>query len=78
MNPMLTEKQIRVLRYFRDYRRENGIAPTLDEAAQALGPALAPQAAAIGSFVRRHVSGQNGPLAIVPHTRQCLVTAGLL
>ncbi len=37
MNLMLTEKQIRVLRYFRDYRRENGIAPTLDEAAQALG-----------------------------------------
>ena len=37
MNMMLTEKQIRVLRYFRDYRRENGIAPTLDEAAQALG-----------------------------------------
>jgi len=34
---MLTEKQIRVLRYFRDYRREKGIAPTLDEAAQALG-----------------------------------------
>ena len=37
MNLMLTEKQIRVLRYFRDYRREHGIAPTLDEAAQALG-----------------------------------------
>lgn len=37
MEPMLTEKQIRVLRYFRDYRRERGIAPTLDEAAQALG-----------------------------------------
>jgi repressor LexA len=34
---MLTEKQIRVLRYFRDYRNERGIAPTLDEAAQALG-----------------------------------------
>jgi repressor LexA len=34
---MLTEKQIRVLRYFRDFRRERGIAPTLDEAAQALG-----------------------------------------
>lgn len=34
---MLTEKQIRVLRYFRDYRKERGIAPTLDEAAQALG-----------------------------------------
>ena len=37
MRLMLTEKQIRVLRYFRDYRRERGIAPTLDEAAQALG-----------------------------------------
>lgn len=37
MNPMLTEKQIRVLRYFRDYRRQRGIAPTLEEAARALG-----------------------------------------
>lgn len=37
MKLMLTEKQIRVLRYFRDYRKERGIAPTLDEAAQALG-----------------------------------------
>lgn len=37
MDMMLTEKQIRVLRYFRDYRRQKGIAPTLDEAAQALG-----------------------------------------
>lgn len=37
MKLMLTEKQIRVLRFFRDYRRERGIAPTLDEAAQALG-----------------------------------------
>ncbi|MFK7739409.1 MAG: transcriptional repressor LexA [Planctomycetota bacterium] len=37
MNLMLTEKQIRVLRFFRDYRKDNGIAPTLDEAAQALG-----------------------------------------
>jgi repressor LexA len=37
MNMMLTEKQILVLRYFRDYRREKGIAPTLDEAAKALG-----------------------------------------
>jgi repressor LexA len=37
MDLMLTEKQIRVLRYFRDYRRDRGIAPTLDEAAQALG-----------------------------------------
>ncbi|MCA8973247.1 MAG: transcriptional repressor LexA [Planctomycetes bacterium] len=34
---MLTEKQIRVLRYFRDYRREKGISPTLEEAAGALG-----------------------------------------
>jgi len=34
---MLTEKQIRVLRFFRDYRNENGISPTLDEAARALG-----------------------------------------
>ena len=37
MKLMLTEKQIRVLRYFRDFRREKGIAPTLDEAAAALG-----------------------------------------
>ena len=37
MTMMLTEKQIRVLRYFRDYRQENSIAPTLEEAAQALG-----------------------------------------
>lgn len=37
MKLMLTEKQIRVLRFFRDYRRDKGIAPTLDEAAQALG-----------------------------------------
>ncbi|MFY9342508.1 MAG: transcriptional repressor LexA [Planctomycetota bacterium] len=37
MDLMLTEKQIRVLRYFRDYRRDHGIAPTLEEAAQALG-----------------------------------------
>lgn len=37
MELMLTEKQIRVLRYFRDYRRERGISPTLDEAAKALG-----------------------------------------
>jgi len=34
---MLTEKQIRVLRFFRDFRNENGISPTLEEAAQALG-----------------------------------------
>lgn len=37
MKMMLTEKQIRVLRYFRDYRRQHGIAPTLEEAATALG-----------------------------------------
>jgi len=37
MDLMLTEKQIRVLRYFRDYRREKGISPTLEEAAGALG-----------------------------------------
>ena len=37
MKLMLTEKQIRVLRFFRDYRIEKGISPTLDEAAQALG-----------------------------------------
>ena len=37
MRLMLTEKQIRVLRYFRDYRRDKGIAPTLEEAAQSLG-----------------------------------------
>ena len=37
MTMMLTEKQIRVLRYFRDYRKEHSIAPTLEEAAQALG-----------------------------------------
>ena len=37
MDLMLTEKQIRVLRYFRDYRREHGISPTLEEAARALG-----------------------------------------
>ncbi len=37
MQMMLTEKQIRVLRFFRDYRNEHGISPTLEEAAQALG-----------------------------------------
>jgi repressor LexA len=37
MQLMLTEKQARVLRFFRDYRIENGISPTLEEAAQALG-----------------------------------------
>ncbi|MCC6785868.1 MAG: transcriptional repressor LexA [Planctomycetes bacterium] len=34
---MLTEKQLRVLRFFRDYRQQRGISPTLEEAAQALG-----------------------------------------
>jgi repressor LexA len=33
----LTERQAAVLRFFRDYRRAHGIAPTLDEAARALG-----------------------------------------
>lgn len=33
----LTAKQIGVLRFFRDYRRRNGIAPTLEEAAEVLG-----------------------------------------
>lgn len=37
MNPMLTAKQIRVLRFFRDYRNDHGISPTLEEAAEALG-----------------------------------------
>ncbi len=37
MKPTLTEKQIQVLRYFRDYRKDRGIAPTLEEAAEALG-----------------------------------------
>ncbi|MGA1524982.1 MAG: LexA family protein, partial [Planctomycetota bacterium] len=37
MQLMLTEKQAKVLRFFRDYRNEQGISPTLEEAAQALG-----------------------------------------
>ncbi len=37
MHLMLTEKQLRVLRFFRDYRNQHGLAPTLEEAAQALG-----------------------------------------
>lgn len=37
MQMMLTQKQIRVLRFFRDYRRQYGISPTLEEAAQHLG-----------------------------------------
>ena len=35
--PMLTKKQLGVLRYFRDYRLENGISPTLEEAAEHFG-----------------------------------------
>jgi repressor LexA len=34
--PLLTAKQLCVLRYFRDYRREHGISPTLEEAAEHL------------------------------------------
>ena len=34
---MLTQKQLRVLRLFRDFRREHGISPTLEEAADHLG-----------------------------------------
>ena len=37
MNINLTAKQINVLRFFRDYQQERGIAPTLQEAAQELG-----------------------------------------
>ncbi len=37
MNPSLTPKQLRVLRYFRDYRDEHGLSPTLEEAAAELG-----------------------------------------
>jgi repressor LexA len=37
MDVTLTQQQIAVLRYFRDYRRENSISPTLEEAAAALG-----------------------------------------
>lgn len=33
----LTAKQINVLRFFRDYHHERGIAPTLEEAARELG-----------------------------------------
>lgn len=33
----LTRKQLDVLRYFRDYRAEHGLAPTLEEAAEHLG-----------------------------------------
>jgi len=34
---MLTQKQLSVLRYFRDYRQEKGLSPTLEEAAEHLG-----------------------------------------
>ncbi len=34
---MLTERQVAVLRFFRDYHRQHGISPTLDEASSALG-----------------------------------------
>lgn len=34
---MLTERQVTVLRFFRDYHRKHGISPTLDEASNALG-----------------------------------------
>jgi repressor LexA len=37
MQLMLTEKQVRVLRFFRDYRAQHGISPTLEEAARSLG-----------------------------------------
>ena len=37
MQLMLTEKQIRVLRFYRDFRDQHGISPTLEEASQALG-----------------------------------------
>jgi repressor LexA len=37
MHVLLTEKQVRVLRFFRDYHRRHGIAPTLEEAARELG-----------------------------------------
>ena len=33
----LTQKQINVLRFFRDFRAERGISPTLEEAARELG-----------------------------------------
>lgn len=35
--PTLTQKQLGVLRYFRDFRREHGISPTLEEAAEHFG-----------------------------------------
>jgi repressor LexA len=34
---MLTERQVTVLRFFRDHRRQHGYSPTLDEASRALG-----------------------------------------
>ena len=37
MKSNLTEKQIRVLRFFRDFRANHGISPTLEEAAAEIG-----------------------------------------
>ncbi|MBK8980483.1 MAG: transcriptional repressor LexA [Planctomycetes bacterium] len=37
MHMTLTQKQLRVLRFFRDFRRTHGISPTLEEVAEALG-----------------------------------------
>ncbi len=37
MDFTLTPRQLEVLRYFRDYRREFGMSPTLEEAAEHLG-----------------------------------------
>lgn len=36
-SPLLTRKQLDVLRFFRDYHQEHGISPTLEEAAEVLG-----------------------------------------
>ena len=33
MAPNLTRRQLEVLRFFRDYRNEHGLSPTLEEAA---------------------------------------------
>lgn len=37
MDLSLTPKQLRVLRYFRDFRNQHGLSPTLEEAAAELG-----------------------------------------
>jgi repressor LexA len=37
MHLTLTDKQLKVLRLFRDFRDEHGLSPTLEEAAQILG-----------------------------------------